>query len=118
MDASAGTPNDAFGATVAATMHTALDNGENLQLLTEREARRMDLTDELERLTRVNQVIRRIDRSLVRASTRSEIETVACEELAGFDADRLPRRTGVPTRSRRPSDLWQPKRRVSSRSTN
>lgn len=85
MDEEDGETADAFGATVAATMQTALDSVEHLQDLEEREAQLTDLTDTLERLNRVNDVIRQVDQALVNASTRSAVEEAVCEELAQFE---------------------------------
>lgn len=53
--------------------------------ITERVERERDLEaqrDELERLDRINRIIRTVDRALVGANTRAEIEQTVCEELA------------------------------------
>lgn len=88
-DETEGAVADAFGATVAATVQTALENGEYIQLLEEREARLTELTDRHEGLHRINEVIRRVDRALIGASTRSGIEAAVCAELARFEPYRF-----------------------------
>lgn len=56
--------------------------------VTERECRERELSrqrDELERLDRINTVIRRINRALIDAGTRETIETTVCDRLAEAD---------------------------------
>lgn len=89
MDEDVVAPDRAFGGTVAASMQTALDSAERLQVVEEREVRLTDLTDQLERLRRINDAIRRINQVLVGASSRTEIEAAVCEELAEFEPCRF-----------------------------
>ena len=69
-------------ATTAATIEAACTRTEREQQLQEREGRLEEQKERLERLDRTNTTIRNIDRALVRASTRGEIEAVVCEQLA------------------------------------
>lgn len=72
-----------FVGTVAGNVEAALDRVEREREREEREQLLEEQNRTLERLNRINDIIRSISRALVRASTREEIETVACEELAG-----------------------------------
>ncbi|MFB6219688.1 MAG: bacterio-opsin activator domain-containing protein [Halobacteriaceae archaeon] len=76
--------------------------------LRQRERALAERTDRLERLDRVNTVIRDIDAALVSATSREEIETAVCERLVALDAfpaawvgrqqrhgDRIEHHTGV-----------------------
>lgn len=65
--------------TIAANVEAAYDRAE-------REAQLREQTDRLERLERINGVIRSIDRGVVRADSRDEIERVVCTSLARSDA--------------------------------
>ncbi len=64
--------------TIGATIEAALDRAE-------REQRLIQQNEELNRLNRINSVIRDIDMALVEADTRAEIERVVCERLAASD---------------------------------
>ncbi|MFB6165795.1 MAG: bacterio-opsin activator domain-containing protein [Haloarculaceae archaeon] len=60
--------------------------------VTERREREQTLTDQnerLERLNRINAVIRDVDQALVSATTRAEIEEAVCDRLAAADAYRF-----------------------------
>ncbi|WP_394742668.1 MEDS domain-containing protein [Natronococcus roseus] len=65
--------------TIAANVEAAYDRAE-------RETQLREQTDRLERLERINGVIRSIDRGVVRANSRDEIERVVCASLARSDA--------------------------------
>lgn len=57
--------------------------------MTERREREREIErqrDELERLNRINAIIRDIDQALVQASSRAEIERTVCERLATADS--------------------------------
>ncbi|QLH78541.1 MEDS domain-containing protein [Halosimplex rubrum] len=71
-----------FVETTAATVETACGRADRERLLAERERALEEQNDSLERLNRINDTIRSIGQSLVGASTRGEIETVVCEQLA------------------------------------
>ncbi|WP_415379818.1 bacterio-opsin activator domain-containing protein [Halosimplex sp. TS25] len=51
----------------------------------ERESRLREQNEQLERLDRINAVIRGIDQALVRATTRREIDEAVCDALAAAD---------------------------------
>lgn len=68
---------------LAATTQAALDRADRERTLQEHEARLAEQNESLERLNRINGVIRRIDQGLVQASSREEIERVVCDELGG-----------------------------------
>lgn len=53
---------------------------------TAREQRLLEQNDRLERLNRINEVIRSIDQALVSAASRAEIETAVCERLVATDS--------------------------------
>ncbi len=71
-----------FGETVAGNVTATLDRVDRERELYEREQTLEAQNQTLERLNRVNDIIRTIAQSLVQASTRQEIETVVCEQLA------------------------------------
>ncbi len=71
-----------FAEILAANVQSALDRAEREETLsTHRE--------ELEELNRINAVIRDVDRALVRATTREEIETTVSERLASAEPYQL-----------------------------
>lgn len=72
-----------FVGTVAGNVEAALDRVEREREREQREQLLEEQNQTLERLNRINDIIRSISRALVRASSREEIESVACEELAG-----------------------------------
>ncbi len=72
-----------FLGTVASNVEAALDRVERDREREERERLLEEQNRTLERLNRINDIIRSISRALVRVSTREEIESVACEQLAG-----------------------------------
>ena len=63
----------------------ALDRVDREQELRAQKSRLEEHTDALERLNRLNGVIRGLTQQLVEASTREEIEAAVCEELVGTD---------------------------------
>ncbi len=71
-----------FVETVAATVRAALDRADREQQLQNRERVLAEKTGTLERLNRINGIIRTIDQALVGATTRSEIRSVVCNQLA------------------------------------
>jgi|GEM_PF-227943 len=71
-----------FVETVAATVRAALDRADRETTLRDREAALQRQNEDLERLARLNEVVRGIEQVLVGASTRSEIESAVCEQLA------------------------------------
>ncbi|SNZ12764.1 PAS domain S-box-containing protein [Natronoarchaeum philippinense] len=75
-------PQLGFVQTVAATIRAALDRAEREETLRDREAALQRKNEDLERLARVNEVVRGIEQVLVGASSRSEIETAVCDQLA------------------------------------
>lgn len=70
-----------FIETVRANIKSAFDRIDREQQLQERERSLADQNQALERLNRINTIIRNIDQALVGASSRSEIESVVCEQL-------------------------------------
>jgi len=68
--------------TAAATVSAALDRVDREGQLQERERTLEQQNETLERLNRINDTIRRIDQALVESTSREEIESVVCEELA------------------------------------
>lgn len=68
--------------TTAATVEAAYARTERERQLRERERTLEEQKERLERLDRTNTTIRNIDRALVGASTREEIEAVVCEQMA------------------------------------
>ncbi|MFC6735593.1 GAF domain-containing protein, partial [Halolamina salina] len=71
-----------FLGTVAGNVEAALDRVEREREREEHERLLEKQNRTLERLDRINGIIRGISRSLVRASTREEIESVVCRQLA------------------------------------
>ena len=71
-----------FVGTVVANVQSAFDRADREQQVHEREEILETQNETLERLNRVNDIIRSIDQALVNASNRAEIETVVCEQLA------------------------------------
>ncbi len=67
---------------LAATLRSALDRAERDRELREQEAELAERNDALERADRINEVIRNVQRALVGATTRAEIESAVCSELA------------------------------------
>lgn len=59
------------------------------ELLRERERTLERQRAELARLNRLNEVIRKINRTLVRATTRNEVERLVCEQLVAADPHRF-----------------------------
>ena len=70
---------------VAATAEAALDRVEREAVLRERDRRLREQNRDLERANRINDLIREVDRAIVRAGTREEIERAVCERLVGAD---------------------------------
>lgn len=70
-----------FSATVAENIRTTLDRIQSEDLLRQREDRLTEQNEELNRLQRVNEIIRTIDQALVGATDRREIREAVCEEL-------------------------------------
>jgi predicted DNA binding protein/DNA-binding NarL/FixJ family response regulator len=71
-----------FVGTVAGNVEAALDRVERAQERQERERLLEEQNRTLERLNDINDIIRSISRALVQASTREEVESVVCEQLA------------------------------------
>jgi len=71
-----------FLETIAATLRDALDRVEREELLQERERELAERNERLDQINRINDVIRAIDRELVAATSREEIERTVCRELA------------------------------------
>lgn len=69
----------------AATTEAALDRVEREQTLHERDRKLRQRTRELVRLNQINDIIREIDRAMVSADTREEIEHTVCERLTSAD---------------------------------
>ena len=69
----------------AATTEAALDRVEREQTLHERDRTLRQRTRELARLNHINDIIREIDRAIVSADTREEIEQTVCERLTSAD---------------------------------
>ena len=72
---------------VAATAEAAFDRVTREAALRERDRRLSEQNRQLERTNRINDLIREVDRAIVRAETREEIEHAVCERLV--DADRF-----------------------------
>ncbi|WP_135302011.1 bacterio-opsin activator domain-containing protein [Haloarcula amylovorans] len=66
---------------LADTARAALARVDRETVLREREAERRHQNEELRQLKQVNAIIRRVDRALVEAETREEIEQAVCDEL-------------------------------------
>jgi len=71
--------------TIVATLEAALDRIETETELRERDVELAAHNRRLERQIAITDLIRRIDRSLVGATSREEIETGVCERLAATD---------------------------------
>ncbi|MFP8888216.1 bacterio-opsin activator domain-containing protein [Natrialbaceae archaeon A-CW2] len=71
---------------LAANTEAALDRAEREQLLREHDRTLTEQNEALTRLNHTNEIVRAINRAIAQASTRREIETTVCEQLA--DADR------------------------------
>jgi len=67
--------------TLVATTETALDRIESEATLRERDAELESQNRRLKRQIQVTDIIRRIDRSLIRAGSRAEVESAVCEGL-------------------------------------
>jgi PAS domain S-box-containing protein len=74
---------------LATNVAAAIDRTDREELLRERESELEDQRDELAALNHTNEVIRKINRTLVEVSSRDEIERVVCERLAAADQYRL-----------------------------
>ena len=72
---------DGFAETLAENMRTTLDRIHSEALLQQREERLQEQNETLNRLNRINDVIRNIDQELVSASSHAEIQQAVCEEL-------------------------------------
>ena len=70
-----------FVQTVAASVTTAMDRAHREEELHAREETLAERNETLTRLDRINTTIRNIDQALVSASSREEIESVACDRL-------------------------------------
>ena len=70
---------------LAATTEAAFDRLESESDLRERESELSERTRRLERLQRINDIIREIDQALVGASSRAEIEQTVCDRMADTD---------------------------------
>lgn len=70
-----------FIGTVAGDVRSALERIDREAQLREREGILADQNTTLERLNRINDIIRSIDRVLVESTDRGEIEEIVCEEL-------------------------------------
>lgn len=71
-----------FIETIGENLRNALNGVERESLLVEGEERLAERTEQLEQLNRINEIIRTIDRELVAATSRTEIEQTVCQELA------------------------------------
>lgn len=76
-------PDAEFVRTVAEDVRRTFDRIERERLLQEREAVLRDRNESLDRLNRLNEVIRNIDQALVGATTRREVGRAVCEQLVG-----------------------------------
>ncbi|WP_207586442.1 MEDS domain-containing protein [Halomontanus rarus] len=74
-----------FASAIAQSARTALDRAEREASLHDRERELAAQNDQLQRLGRINDVIRDIDQVLVRAAGRGQIEREVCERLADAD---------------------------------
>lgn len=74
-----------FIETLAATTEAALDRAERESTLRDRESELERKTEALERLEEINAIIREVDRALVQAESREEIERAVCERLTDED---------------------------------
>ncbi len=71
-----------FAEATAATVADACVRADRERQLQERESTLEEQNESLQRLNRVNDIIRTIDKGLVQAASRAEIESVVCEQLA------------------------------------
>jgi len=71
--------------TLVATTAAAFDRLESEAALRERETELADQNEQLKRQVQINEIIRSIDRSLVRTGTREAIETAVCDRLVEVD---------------------------------
>jgi PAS domain S-box-containing protein len=69
----------------AATAEATLDRVEGEQELREQDRTLKERNRQLTHLKRINGIIRELDQSIIRASTRDEIERAVCDHLAGHD---------------------------------
>jgi PAS domain S-box-containing protein len=83
---------DAFGPDIrrvldlfAATAEATLDRVEGEQELREQDRTLKERNRQLTHLKRINDIIRELDQSIIRASTREEIEHAVCDHLTGHD---------------------------------
>ena len=70
---------------LAANCEAAIARTEREQALRERDRELQSRNERLERLDEINETIRAIDRALVDARTREEIEQAVCDRLTSFD---------------------------------
>ncbi|WP_255168409.1 bacterio-opsin activator domain-containing protein [Natrononativus amylolyticus] len=70
---------------VATTAEAAFDRLAREEELRERDRRLSEQNRQLERANRINDLIREVDRAIVRAETREEIEHAVCQRLVGAD---------------------------------
>jgi len=71
--------------TLVATTAAAFGRLESESELRERETELADQNEQLKRQVQINEIIRSIDRSLVRTGTREAIETAVCDRLVEVD---------------------------------
>ena len=83
--AGASPADEEFVQTVAESVRRAFDRTEREERLRSRDALLEEQNEALNRLNRINNVIRSIDQVLVSASNRSEIEAAVCEKLTEGD---------------------------------
>ncbi|WP_137288046.1 bacterio-opsin activator domain-containing protein [Natronorubrum halophilum] len=74
---------------LAANTEAALDRAEREQLLREHDRTLTRQNEELTRLNHTNEIVREINHGVAQASTRTEIETHACERLADTERYRF-----------------------------
>lgn len=70
---------------LAVAVRTAIERTEQTQLLKEQEHELRQQRDQLETLNRINTLIQLIEKKLVEATTRSELESTICEQLAASE---------------------------------
>ena len=70
---------------VAGTAEAALDRLEREATLRERDRQLSEQNRRLERASRINDLIREVDRAIVRADSREAIESAVCERLVAAD---------------------------------
>lgn len=71
---------------LAANTEVALDRADRERALRERDAELERRNEELNRLNRINGIIRGISRALIGAASRTEIEQAVCDRLIAVDA--------------------------------